>query len=120
MNWVHGTAVGPGAVETDIGNVKVAGDRKPETGERLLLGIRPEDLVLDKSFSSASVENNVLVGNVISSTFLGDHRVYKVKVKDQLLTVKGLDQLEGEVGVRVPPHKVHLFSGPASNSNDPK
>jgi hypothetical protein len=47
----------------------------------------------------------------MSDTFLGDHRIYKVKVKEQVfLTVKSLQELNGKVCVRIPARKVHLFS----------
>lgn len=110
MNWLPGIVNDSGSVETEMGIIEVAPGRHPGRGERVVVGIRPEDVELDKNFSHGALENNTFFGEIISHTFLGDHRTYKVKVKDRMfLTARSSRELGGNVCLRIAVDRVHLF-----------
>jgi ABC-type Fe3+/spermidine/putrescine transport system ATPase subunit len=63
-----------------------ASDARLDTGQQVLVSIRPEKLSLQRG-GTANGAVNVWHGRVAAAAYYGDHREYDVEVHDQLLKV---------------------------------
>ena len=120
-NWMDGKLVGKDAVETPIGRLAVSESSVPDTGEAVIVAVRPEDIELAPGTGVAASGDNHFVGQVVSGVFLGDHRVYTVNIGDRPLVVRTLAsvRLDGGVAVRIPREKVCVFRGSAGDQPPP-
>jgi ABC-type Fe3+/spermidine/putrescine transport system ATPase subunit len=108
---------GKGAVIELRGGIKVqAIDKGVEKGERVVLAIRPETLVVERGIKKS--ENSVL-GVIERVTFEGTNIRYEVRLENQDLVVVVKPSLIGEwfnigekVTVSFPPEKAHVFTYP--------
>jgi iron(III) transport system ATP-binding protein len=107
INWIRGTMLGDGCVETEIGSLVTDGGRR--LNGPVVVGIRPEDVKLNGTFPEAE---NRLEGRVTSSTFLGDQRIAEVRIKEKLLVVKAPPDdgaLAGNVQIHLPKGRLVVF-----------
>jgi len=106
MNWLSGKISQPGFVQTELGLLCVDGVEK--VGAELLLGIRPEDIGL-KPVLSGHV--NEFSGEIVDNTYLGDHRLCKLKTQGKTMVAKivGTDVEHGAVHFQVPKEKILVF-----------
>jgi ABC-type Fe3+/spermidine/putrescine transport system ATPase subunit len=108
MNWIGGTVIDQSRVETPIGIVAVS---QAATGAQVQLGIRPERI----SLSSAPVSDpNSFCGQTAGVSFLGDHRLYRVRIGSTILVVKqaekfAQDSLSNDVYLTLPPDSILVF-----------
>ncbi len=112
MNWIGGEVLDGGRVKTEIGTFEL--NSHIQQSGRVVLGIRPEDVKLRAL--SAQVENE-LVGEIRSTTFLGDQLIYEISVQGKLLlarTMSDSDALRGKVFVHFSRARIALFPEAAS------
>ncbi len=110
-NWLDGTLREKDAVETVIGWLTVSESSIPDTGDAVILAVRPEDIELTPGTGAEAAGDNRFSGRVVSEVFLGDHRVYTVNIGDHPLVVRTLAsvRLNGGVAVHIPREKVCIF-----------
>ena len=110
VNWLPGTVVTPGCVETKIGRFEVCA--RSDVGREVLLGFRPESLlILDRPSVSGRNSFQALLG---SKTFLGDQFVYSAVIQDEVLVGKSRlvpTQNERELRLYVDPSEIMVFPG---------
>jgi iron(III) transport system ATP-binding protein len=107
INWLHGTVLADGRIDTEIGPLVIAAPRQYEGG--VVVGIRPEDVKLVPA--SAEVENR-LAGNIATSFFLGDHVMCEVMIGATIVNVKSLPddaKAAGRVTVHLPKQRIVIF-----------
>lgn len=109
INWLDGRAVERGRIETKIGLIQASSS--PPSGA-VKVGIRPENLRLH---SAPRGEANEFRGQVMGKVYLGDHQLWKVQIRSELLMVKVVGQPErgwlgGEVSLCVPRDAIFVFS----------
>ena len=83
INWIRGTVREQDKIDTEIGMLSV-----PESHHcsgAVVIGIRPEDVRLKRSFNGTE---NQLEGKVASSIFLGDQIVSELKIGEKTLIAK--------------------------------
>ena len=108
INWLRGKMVDGEHVDTEIGTLAIEGSRAFDGP--VVVGIRPEDVKLARSFNEAE---NRIEGKVASSTFLGDQVVAEVKVGEKTLIAKALADDEkplGDVMVHLPRSRLVVFA----------
>jgi iron(III) transport system ATP-binding protein len=106
MNWFDGTIVEPGVADSPIGKLRIEGPAK--SGDKVLLGFRPESL----SFINGEDGPNSFSGKLVSSVFLGDQFAFNAIVNDRPLMGKNrnLPQLGGgAIRCRVAPADIMVF-----------
>ena len=110
-NWFDGTLREKNAVVTAIGWLTVSESSIPDTGDAVILAVRPEDIELAPGTGVEAAGDNRFSGRVVSEVFLGDHRVYTVNIGDRPLVVRTLASviLDGSVAVRIPREKICIF-----------
>lgn len=110
VNWLPGTLVAPGFVETKIGRFEVCVHR--DVGREVLLGFRPESLlILDRPNASGRNSFQAVLG---PKTFLGDQFVYSAIIRDEILLGKSRlvpTQRERELQLYVDPSEIMVFPG---------
>jgi len=84
VNWLSGTLVGPEAVDTKIGRLKISAHGC--SGPEVVVGFRPESLQI--LGEPDPVHPNVFEADLRSSIFLGDQFVYETTVGDFLVIGK--------------------------------
>jgi ABC-type sugar transport system ATPase subunit len=107
MNWLRGKVLDKHCVETEIGRLEV--DFSGEAKEKVVVGIRPEDMKID---ASQEILRNRLEGTMAHSTFVGDQMIFEVRVNDTLLTAKAMPdgkRPEGKVSIYFPKEKMVVF-----------
>jgi iron(III) transport system ATP-binding protein len=107
INWLDATMVGERTAETEIGVFQTNGRRLDS--DRIVLGIRPEDLQLG---AAATAGCNEFSGEVTSRTFAGDQLYVDLKIGARILRAKTMaDGLEAgsRVSVHVPGEKLIVF-----------
>ena len=106
MNWLSGKVTETGFVQTEVGLICVDADEK--VGSDLLIGIRPEDIRLK---SVPSGELNEFSGEIVDDTYLGDHRICKLKTRGKVIVAKivGTNMWHGTVHFQVPKDKIVVF-----------
>ncbi|MBI2359711.1 MAG: ABC transporter ATP-binding protein [Deltaproteobacteria bacterium] len=106
MNWLSGKIRERGFVQTELGLLRVHGAEK--VGSELLLGIRPEDIRL-KPVPSGEI--NEFRGEIVDNTYLGDHRLCKLKTPGKTMVAKlvGTDMGYGTVHFQVPEERIVVF-----------
>ncbi len=107
MNWLAGEVADGPTVKTEIGMLHLSSQSR--SVGRVVLGIRPEDV---KVRASATQMENELVGEILSTTFLGDQLIYEVSIQGRLLLARAMsdsDALRGKVLVRFPKEKIIVF-----------
>jgi iron(III) transport system ATP-binding protein len=114
INWVRGKMLDGGLVESEIGELVTAVERRYDGN--VVVGVRPEDVKLGAGV--ACVENR-LDGAVVSSSFLGDQVIAEVKINDKILVAKAPpdgEKLEGKVAIHLPKERMVVFpqGGPES------
>jgi len=108
VNWLDANVVQPGLADSSIGKLRISGSSKP--GERVLLGFRPECLMLADDAAASSI--NKFSGKLHTSTFLGDQFVFTVLVKDHPLFGKSRTapvQKQGSINLSVEPNDIMVF-----------
>jgi ABC-type Fe3+/spermidine/putrescine transport system ATPase subunit len=108
MNWIPGTVIDKGRVETAIGVVAVS---QAATGSQVQIGIRPERIALSSAPASGP---NSFCGQSAGVSFLGDHRLYRVRIGSTILVVKqaekfAQDSLSKDVYLTLPPDSILVF-----------
>ncbi|MEM1515840.1 MAG: ABC transporter ATP-binding protein [Candidatus Bathyarchaeia archaeon] len=80
------------------------------TSSEIILGIRPEDIVIEKKCSSAK---GLIEGEIYVTEPMGNEIIVDVKVGDKILKVKSPVEIEVNIGDKVwlefKPNKIHLF-----------
>jgi iron(III) transport system ATP-binding protein len=105
MNFLPGMVLDARVIETSIGKVRVSKGTSMHAGESATVGVRFQE-------PDGEDRENVYSGEVISSLFLGDHRLYKVKVNDGIVTGKGNESappVEGQTYIHIRPDRVVVF-----------
>jgi iron(III) transport system ATP-binding protein len=108
MNWIAGTVIDKSRIETPIGILAVS---QAAAGPQVQLGIRPERIAL--SCSPAS-NGNSFCGQCAGISFLGDHRLYRVRIGPTTLVVKqaeklAQDSLSNDVYLTLPADSILVF-----------
>jgi ABC-type sugar transport system ATPase subunit len=99
------------------GNIKVqAPDKKAKKGERVVLAIRPETLIVEKGMKKSS---NSILGTLERVTFEGSNIRYEIRLENDDLIVLVKPSMIGEwfnvgekVAINFPPERIHLFEYP--------
>jgi iron(III) transport system ATP-binding protein len=107
MNWIRGKMLDGARVETEIGTLSLDGSRFFDGS--VVVGIRPEDVKLGRSFNDAE---NRIEGKVLSSTFLGDQVVAEVRINEKTLIAKAITEDEkplGHIAVQLPKTRLVVF-----------
>jgi ABC-type sugar transport system ATPase subunit len=115
VNWFDGEIVEAGVTSSPLGKLHISSSHKP--GEKILLGFRPECLVV--SSGSANGESNAFAARIHSSTFLGDQFVFTAVAGDRQLIGKNRaapGHQDGRVILRVPPADIMVFPARAAPS----
>jgi ABC-type Fe3+/spermidine/putrescine transport system ATPase subunit len=115
VNWFDGEIVEAGVTSSPLGKLHIEGSHKP--GEKILLGFRPECLVL--SSGNTNGEFNAFAACIHSSTFLGDQFVFTAVAGDRQLIGKNRaapGHQDGRVILRVPPADIMVFPARAAPS----
>ena len=113
INWIRGRMAGDGRVDSEIGPLVTAVERRYDGN--VVVGVRPEDVRLD---GSAGAENR-LVGNIVSANFLGDQVIAEVKVEDKILIAKAPPdgaKLAGQVAIHLPKERMVVFPEAAAGA----
>ena len=107
INWLDGIMIGERQAETEIGVFETNGRRL--NADRVVLGIRPEDLHLG---SPGTLGCNEFSGEITARTFAGDQLYIELKIGARILRAKTMaDGLEpgSRVSVHVPSEKLIVF-----------
>lgn len=76
-------------VSTPIGELRGTCKWKPEGNEKeVLVAFRPESVTLHSEKPKSSGDNNVLTGEVVGCTYLGESTEYQVALKDRKIQAK--------------------------------
>jgi ABC-type Fe3+/spermidine/putrescine transport system ATPase subunit len=108
INWLDGTMIGERQAETEIGVFETHGCRL--NADRVVLGIRPEDLQLG---SPGTPGCNEFSGEITARTFAGDQLYIELKIGARILRAKTMAdglQAGSRVLVHVPGEKLIVFS----------
>jgi iron(III) transport system ATP-binding protein len=108
MNWIGGRVIDKSRVETPIGVVVVV---QAAAGSRVQLGVRPERILLS---SSPANDPNSFCGRCVGVSFLGDHRLYRVRIGSTTLVVKlaekfAQDRLSEDLYLTLPSDSILIF-----------
>jgi iron(III) transport system ATP-binding protein len=110
MNFVSGKVIGPGDVESPLGNVKVALPNGASIGEPVTLAIRPEHVGLKPA---SDHEPMCIRGKITSKNYLGDAALLEVNVNGVGLLAKLAGDTELSIGqqasVNLPPDRWHVY-----------
>jgi len=109
MNWLRGDVVGQGRVWTEVGVLEV--DPKCQVSGPVVLGIRPEDIKIGRCSEDAE---NRFEGELVKGTFIGDQRIFELKIKQRSLWAKTMadaGEPEKKAVVRLPKSKIVVFPG---------
>lgn len=93
-NWIEGILETPGVVETSIGRLEVDDSRVRGEKGTVVVAARPEDIQLTANPPGEKAGNNRFSGQIVSTVFFGDHRLYTVAISDRTLLVKTLTSVE--------------------------
>ncbi len=107
INWLRGKVLDKHCVETEIGKIEV--EARGERNEKVVVGIRPEDMKIE---SAGDCSSNRLEATVLSSTFIGDQMIFEMKINNSVLTAKAMPdgkKPEGKVYVCLPKDKLVVF-----------
>ena len=108
VNWLEAQVVEPGVADSPIGKLQIQSSFK--TGDKVLLGFRPESLSLPDP--RAQVDGNCFRAAIGSSTFLGDQFIYTAVVNERQLFGKNRtipETLDGTALCRVSPSNIMVF-----------
>ncbi len=110
MNFVKGTVLGPGQVESPLGDVQVSVPNGVSSGAAVTLAIRPEHVAVQ----SASNQNaGPIKGKITTKNYLGDAALLEVEANGVTLLAKLAGDSELKVGesaaVNLPAHRWHVF-----------
>jgi iron(III) transport system ATP-binding protein len=104
MNWLEGVVQEPGLLQTDMGPMRVEAeyigglnvDLSDWTGNRVFIGVRPEDIHITPSTTG---KVNEFAGEVLDSIFLGDCCLCRLESGTQRMVVKSVEtgDLRGKV-----------------------
>lgn len=106
VNWLDGRISKGGIIETEIGTLHA--DVAANIGSLVVIGVRPEDIQLSASFSG---NVNEFEGEILMTTFLGDHSLYQLQTRTKGILAKAMGTvgLQGKVCFRIPKDKVSVF-----------
>ena len=113
---VHRAANGNalGEVETAAGLITCILPDKASSGDKVLIVIRPEDLILVPGAVSAA-SGNVIEGRVATSLFMGDSTEFRIAIKDTMLRLKlhsSTVMSQGDpVRIELPPERCRALMG---------
>jgi iron(III) transport system ATP-binding protein len=113
---VHRAANGNalGEVQTASGLITCILPDKASSGDKVLIVIRPEDLILVPAAVSAG-SGNVIEGRVSTSLFMGDSTEFRVAIKDTTLRLKlhsSTAMSQGDtVRIELPPERCRALMG---------
>jgi iron(III) transport system ATP-binding protein len=113
---VHRAANGNalGEVQTASGLITCILPDKASSGDKVLIVIRPEDLILVPAAVSAG-SGNVIEGRVSTSLFMGDSTEFRVAIKDTMLRLKlhsSTAMSQGDtVRIELPPERCRALMG---------
>ena len=108
VNWLDAKIVEPGVAESPIGKLRIEGSLP--SGDRVLLGFRPECLAFTNG--DAPAQTNSLHGKIASSVFLGDQFTFSVTINDRQLLGKSRTiprATNGIVDLKVNPADIMVF-----------
>jgi iron(III) transport system ATP-binding protein len=98
-NFIDASVLGRGAgtarVRTELGELEVRSDEDLRDGERVVLSVRPEDVVLGESRPEGA---NVRQGRVDQKVFLGEFVDFEVKVEGRILLSRCHPSLRTPIG----------------------
>lgn len=108
MNWISGTVIDKTRVETPIGILAVS---QTAAASQVQLGIRPERISLSSSPASGP---NSFCGRCAGMSFLGDHRLYRVRIGSTILVASQAEKLSqhsplNDVYLTLPPDSLLVF-----------
>ena len=108
MNWLDGLGAAADRVETPLGVVQLAGI---VVGQPVQIGIRPEIIKLSMTAVSGP---NVFRGKCTAVSFLGDYRLYRIKIGGASIVAKysgnlSQDGLGKEIFVLFPAEELLAF-----------
>ena len=115
MNWLAGNVRHDLTIETPLGILRSTKVGAANHDASVMVGIRPEDVRLTDGameiVTDAGATTNTFRGEVVSEDFLGDYRVYRIAVNDQVLVAKtpAFQKVTGQVHVHIPEDGVLIF-----------
>ena len=121
-NWLPGEMGADGVVQTSVGKLHTKADGKFGPHDSVTLAIRPESIELLANAPEGTLAENSFSGEIISARFLGDHRLYTIRVNDATLLAKTASSQKptGQVHVRIARTDIRLFpkdaAGQTANS----
>ncbi len=83
ITLVEGRVSANGAIDSGLGQLRVAGIGSAKTGDKVLLALRPEKI--SASRERPTVGDNAVAGTVVEVGYRGDMSIYKVRLIDQSL-----------------------------------
>jgi putrescine transport system ATP-binding protein len=111
ITLVEGRVSANGAIDSDLGQLRVAGIGSAKTGDKVWLALRPEKI--SASRERPTVGDNAVAGTVVEVGYRGDMSIYKVRLIDRSLmkvalanvSARGKDSFEagGAVWLSWPP-----------------
>ncbi len=111
MNFVKGTVVGPGKVESALGVIAAPVPNGVNSGAAVTLAIRPEHVEVAPT---ANHDNAATTGRVASRSYLGDAALLEVEINGVTLLAKLAGDTELSVGqdavVEMPAQRWHVFA----------
>jgi ABC-type Fe3+/spermidine/putrescine transport system ATPase subunit len=115
VNWFDGEIIETGVTASALGKLRIEGSHK--TGEKILLGFRPECLLLGTG--AANGDCNAFPARIHSSTFLGDQFLFTAIAGERQLIGKNRAAPAGTGGsvvLSVPPADIMVFPARAAPS----
>ena len=112
MNWLEGDIADGPTVRTQLGTLHVQASAVTQRGGQALVGIRPEGIQMAEAASAFDeASENVFSSQVVSSSFLGDHREYRLAIGGKQIVVKhaSVQHLRGTVSIRIPKEGIMCF-----------
>lgn len=113
VNWLEGAIEEGGGIQTPFGTLLSGETNNFAVGDKVAVGIRPEDLELYSDRKDVPDEKMVFPCTIKTKAFLGAYRVYSLDMgKCNLLAMRtGAENLDGPGYLHVPEPSVRLFPG---------
>jgi ABC-type Fe3+/spermidine/putrescine transport system ATPase subunit len=113
---LSGKAVSPNEIETDLGTVRTTRTFNSETGDRITVGFRPEDLTITRNGAADQDGTNQWNGVVEDINFLGTEYEVLISVGEKTLSSQTPYLQDGvapdeEITFNVSPEDVFVYGG---------
>ena len=119
VNWLEGSLGKPNIVTTKIGGIRIKeGENGLNLGTQVRLGIRPEYIEI-ASLGRGAQSDGWMPCEILSETFLGGHRVFTIRVREETLLVQSssMSEFGTKALMRIPPDSIMVY--PPGNAERP-